>query len=149
LDRAVHHQDRALSLNPNDDLIVVQHGEILTWLGQPDEGIDWIKKAMRLNPYHPERFWHHLGRAHFVARRYQEAIEALQRISAPDHSVYALLAACYGHAGNEPAARDSVREALRRQPELTVETHLTTLHYKREADREHHREGLLKAGLPV
>ena len=32
-DRAFYHQERALSLNPNDDLIVVQQGEILTWLG--------------------------------------------------------------------------------------------------------------------
>jgi len=149
LDRAVHHQDRALALNPNDDLIVVQHGEILTWLGQPDEGIEWIKKAMRLNPYHPERFWSHLGRAHFVARRYKEAIEALQRISAPDHNVFALLATCHAHAGNDSAAKDCIREALRRQPEFTVEACLTTLHYKRDADRDHHREGLLKAGLPA
>jgi adenylate cyclase len=149
LDRAVHHQDRALVLNPNDDLIVVQQGEILTWLGQPDEGIEWIKKAMRLNPYHPERFWSHLGRAHFVARRYREAIEALQRIAAPDHMVYALLAACHAHAGNDAAAQDCIREALRRQPDFTMEGHLTTLHYKHAADREHHREGLLKAGLPA
>ena len=34
---------------------------MLTWLGQAGEGIEWIKKAMRLNPYHPERFWNHLG----------------------------------------------------------------------------------------
>ena len=81
----MYHEDRALALNPNDDLIVVQQGEILTWLGRPEEGIDWIKKAMRLNPYHPERYWNHLGRAYFVARRYREAIEAFQHISAPDH----------------------------------------------------------------
>ena len=30
---------------------------------------------MRLNPYHPERFWFHLARAQFVARRYADAIE--------------------------------------------------------------------------
>ena len=60
-DKALYHQRRALSLNPNDDLVVVQQGEILTWLGQPEEGIDWIRKAMRLNPYHPERFWSHLA----------------------------------------------------------------------------------------
>jgi hypothetical protein len=41
------------SLNPNSDLIVVQQGELLTWLGRPEEGIEWIKRAMRLNPYHP------------------------------------------------------------------------------------------------
>jgi adenylate cyclase len=49
-DKAVYHQERALSLNPNSDLIVVQQGELLTWLGRPNEGIDWIRRAMRLNP---------------------------------------------------------------------------------------------------
>ncbi len=37
-DQAVYHQARALSLNPNDDLVVVQQGEILTWLGQRRRG---------------------------------------------------------------------------------------------------------------
>ena len=39
-DKAAYHQDRALSLNPNSDLIVVQQGEVLTWLGRPEEGIE-------------------------------------------------------------------------------------------------------------
>ena len=78
-DKALYHQERALALNPNDDLIVVQQGEVLTWIGQAEEGIEWIQKAMRLNPYHPERFWSHLGRAYFVARRYGEAVKAFQR----------------------------------------------------------------------
>src|SRR5262249_46572719 len=53
-DKAHYHQERALALNPNYDLVAVQQGELLTWLGQPDEGAEWIRKAMRLNPYHPE-----------------------------------------------------------------------------------------------
>ncbi|HEV7799908.1 MAG TPA: adenylate/guanylate cyclase domain-containing protein, partial [Burkholderiales bacterium] len=69
-DKATYHQERALALNPNYDLVVVQQGELLTWLGRPEEGIDWIKKAMRLNPYHPERFWSHLGRAYYCAEKY-------------------------------------------------------------------------------
>ena len=73
----------------------MQQGEVLTWLGRPEEGIEWIEKAMRLNPYHPERFWNHLGRAHFVARQYAEAVDAFKRITAPDHSHHAFLAACY------------------------------------------------------
>jgi hypothetical protein len=32
-------------------LVVVQQGEILTWCGQAEEGIGWIRKAMRLNPF--------------------------------------------------------------------------------------------------
>src|SRR5262249_12906285 len=92
-DRATYHQERALALNPNYDLVVVQQGELLTWLGRPEEGIDWIKKAMRLNPYHPQRFWNHLGRACYCAERYAEAAEALSRITQPDHNHHALLAA--------------------------------------------------------
>ncbi|MGO4842097.1 tetratricopeptide repeat protein, partial [Rhizobiaceae sp. 2RAB30] len=38
LTRARHHQERALTLNPSYDLVVVQYGELLTWLGRPEEG---------------------------------------------------------------------------------------------------------------
>ena len=33
-DKALYHQERALALNPNYDLVVVQQGELLTWLGR-------------------------------------------------------------------------------------------------------------------
>jgi adenylate cyclase len=148
-DKALYHQQRALSLNPNDDLIVVQQGEILTWLGQPEEGIPWIEKAMRLNPYHPERFWSHLGRAQFVARRYPDAISSFGRIAAPDHFHHASLAACFAQTGDEAAARRHVGEVLKRDPTFSVEMYLMTLHYSRTEDREHHREALLKSGLPM
>jgi len=149
-EKASYHQQRALSLNPNDDLVVVQQGEIATWLGQPEEGIEWIRKAMRLNPYHPARFWSHLGRAFFVAHRYGEAAEAVQRIAAPDQFHLALLAACFAQMGNEAAASEQVREILKRKPDFSIDRdYLPTLHYERESDLAHHRESLLKAGLPA
>jgi len=147
-DKATYHQDRALALNPNDDLIVVQQGEILTWLGRADEGIDWIKKAMRLNPYHPERYWNHLGRAYFVAHRYAEAVEAVKHITTLDHFHHAFLAAANGQMGNEVEARTHAKEALARKPDFTAADYLSTVHYKRQEDLDHHRSSLLKAGLP-
>jgi adenylate cyclase len=146
-DRAMYHQERALGLNPNNDLIVVQQGELLTWLGRPEDGIEWIRKAMRLNPYHPERYWSHLGRAYFAAHRYAEAVEAFARISRPDHTHHASLAAACAQMGDEVAARAHAREVTNRQPEFSVDACLATLHYKRASDRAHHREALLKAGL--
>ncbi len=148
-DRAKYHQDKALSLNPNDDLVVVQHGELLTWLGQPEEGIEWIKKAMRLNPYHPPRFWNHLGRAYFVARRYDEAIEAFKHIATPDSSHHAFLAACCAHSGDETAAEAHKREVLKQNPAFTIVDYMETQHHRAESDRDHHRQGLAKAGLPA
>jgi adenylate cyclase len=148
-DKSSYHQERALGLNPNYDLIVVQQGELLTWLGRPEEGIEWIKRAMRLNPYHPERYWNHLGRACYVARRYAEAAEAFARISTPDHTHHAFLAAACAQLGDTTAAAAHAAETLRRAPDFSADAYLATLHYKRASDREHHREGLLKAGLPA
>ena len=148
LDRAVYHQDRAFSLNPNDDLTVVQQGEILTWIGQPEEGAKWIKEAMCLNPYHPERYWNHLGRAYFVARRYGEALESFRRIAVLDTAHHAFMAACYAYAEDAAAAKSHVAEVLNRDPAFSTARYLETLHYQHDADRAHHREGLLKAGLP-
>ena len=148
-ERAVYHQERALGLNPNDDLIVVQQGEVLTWLGRPEEGIEWIKRAMRLNPHHPERFWNHLGRAYFVARRYGEAVDAFSRISAPDQFHHAFLAGAQTMAGEPRHAAAHAAAVLARDPAFTVESYLTTLHYKNTEDLGHHREALLRAGLPA
>lgn len=149
-DKAVYHQQRALSLNPNDDLIVVQQGEVLSWLGRADEGVEWILKAMRLNPFHPDRFWSHLARAHFVARRYAEAVESLQHMTAPNDLQHALLAACLTRLGNAAAAQEHVRAALRLRPGLRVDTDcVPMLHYRRESDLAHHRESLLEAGFPA
>jgi adenylate cyclase len=147
-DRAAHHQERALALNPNYDLVVVQQGELLTWMGRPEEGIDWIKRAMRLNPHHPERFWNHLGRAYFVAHKYAEAVEAFSRITRPDHTHHAFLAAALAQMGNKTAAPAHAQEAMRLDPGFSAERYLATLHYRQDSDHEHHREALLKAGLP-
>ncbi len=148
-DKALYHQERALALNPNDDLIVVQQGEVLTWIGQAEQGIEWIRKAMRLNPYHPERFWSHLGRAYFVARRYGEAVKAFQRISRADQTHWASLAACHAQLGDAAAAKGATQELLQRAPDFSIERFLATQHYKHDSDREHHRAALIKAQLPA
>ncbi len=148
-DKAAYHQQRALALNPNYDLVVVQQGELLTWLGRPEEGIDWIKKAMRLNPYHPERFWSHFGRACYCAEKYAEAAEAFSRITRPDHTHHAFLAATFAQMGNAIAAAAHAAEVLKREPTFSVAHYLGTQHYKLEIDRQRHEAGLLKAGLPA
>jgi adenylate cyclase len=147
-DKAAYHQERALSLNPNSDLIVVQQGELLTWLGRPEEGIDWIRRAMRLNPYHPERFWSHLGRAQYSARSYGDAIASFSKLTAPDYTHHAFLAAASAQLGDRTAAAAHAREVIQREPAFSAKTFLDTLHYRQPADAEHLRDGILLAGLP-
>ncbi|RWM89206.1 MAG: adenylate/guanylate cyclase domain-containing protein [Mesorhizobium sp.] len=147
LTTARYHQERALALNPNYDLVVVQQGELLTWLGRPEEGIEWIRKAMQLNPHHPERFWSHLGKAHFAARQYGEAIEAFMHLSTMDSVQHAFAAACYGWLGDEIAAAAHLRKIKTLDPQFDLNSFTATLHYAQESDVQHIREGLLKAGI--
>jgi adenylate cyclase len=146
LTRARYHQDRALMLNPNYDLVVVQMGELFTWLGQAEEGADWIQRAMKLNPHHPPRFWGHLGRAYFVGRQYAKAIEAFMHQPTLDASQRALLAACYAWLGDTTGAAAHIARMRELEPGLGLEAFLGTMHYAREEDLQHLKEGLQKAG---
>ena len=145
--KARYHQERALALNPNYDLVVVQQGELLTWLGLPEEGIEWIRKAMRLNPHHPERFWSHLGRAHFTARQYPEALECYMHLSRMDHTHHAYLAACLAHMGDRVAAEAHVARIREIAPGFDLGTFLGTAYYAKDEDLAHLREGLVRAGV--
>ncbi len=147
MNRARYHQDRALELNPNYDLVVVQMGELFTWLGRAEEGLEWIRKAMRLNPHHPARFWSHLGKAHFVGRQYAQAIEDFMHLSTMDAQQHAFIAACYGWLGDRTASSAHVMRVRQLDPELDLEKFLATMHYANDADLQHLREGLVKAGL--
>ena len=112
--QAQHHQERALSLNPNYDLLVVQQGELMTWLGGPEEGIEWIRRAMRLNPFHPARYWGHLGRAYFTAKRYAEATEALLRSASPATENLSILGRSIRWIGRNQRCKGLRRENHRR-----------------------------------
>jgi adenylate cyclase len=144
-----YHQQRAVALNPNNDLIVVERGELSTWQGEPEKGIEWIKKAMRLNPHHPDRYWNHLGRAYFVARRYREAIEAFKHVTHPNQFHHAFLAASFAMMEDKAAAETHARSVLGLDPSFSAEAYLRTLYYRRDADRDHHRDALLRAALPA
>ena len=104
---------------------------------------------MRLNPYHPERFWSHLGRAYFVASRYEQAIEAFRHDNSPDAGLYSFLAAAYAELGDDERAARNKTTLLEKSPKFSIEAFLSTMHYTRDEDRERHRQSLIKAGLPA
>ncbi len=147
LGRARYHQERALSLNPNYDLVVVQMGELLTWSGRPEEGAEWIQKAMRLNPHHPARFWSHLGKARFCARKYEQALDDFARLPALDMVQNAYVAACHAWLGNDAKAAEHADAIKAAQSNVKIEDIVATLHYSNEDDLYHFVQGLEKAGL--
>jgi adenylate cyclase len=148
LDQAVIHGARALAQNPNDPRLVAQKGELLTWLGKPDEGAVWIKKAIRLDPHGAPARAHLLGRALYGARRYADAVDAYRQITSPRYGHLANMAACYAQMGRDAEAQEQAAAALRLKPEFEIETYLQSLPFKETTDRNHLADGLRMAGLP-
>jgi len=149
LEDARRHHERAFAINPNDPRIVAQKGELLTWLGKPDEGAEWVRTAMRLDPYDTHSRAHLLGRALYALGRYAEAAEAYADIPTPRWTHLADLAACYAQTGATDHAKTCAAEALRLNPGFSTASYVASLPFAREADRARLAEGLAKAGLPA
>ena len=146
--RSKYHQERALELNPNYDLVVVQMGELYTWTGEAEKGVEWITKAMRLNPHHPLRFWSHLGKAHFTGKNYQAALQAFDHLPSLDTAQQAFAIACHGWLGDKQAAERQLQTLDALDPQFSMDQLLATLHYENEADLQHLCTGLEMAGWP-
>ena len=148
LEEAELHHQKAFALNPNDPRVVAQRSELLTWLGRPVEGVDWARQAMRLDPYAAAGRAHLLGRALYIARSYEDAIEAFKQVRVPSFSHHAEIAACYAQLGSDEKASLHAGKVLSLKPDFSIADHVQGLPFKESRDRDQYRDGLCKAGLP-
>ena len=148
-DEAQQFQNKAYKLNPNDPRILAQRGELLTWMGRPEEGLPWIEQAMHLDPYEADTFAHLLGRALFGLERYDDAVRAFMRAPADRYSNQAYLSACFAHLDMPEGSAARAGDVVRLKEDFTAKAFVTSLFYKEEKDEARLLEGLLKAGLPL
>ena len=136
LQRAIRYQEQGLFLNPNDDRSVCAMGELLSFAGRSDEAEGWVRKAMRLNPYHPPRYWSHLARTLFHQGRHREALDALQNIRAPRVRERGFQVAAASALGDAKEIAESVAALREVAPDFDPERFLQQLPYEDEHDRQ-------------
>jgi adenylate cyclase len=78
-DLALSHFERTSALSPNDANATAHRGYALAIVGRAEEGIEVIRHAMRLNPFHPDWYWDNLAIAQYTARHYEEALGSIRR----------------------------------------------------------------------
>ncbi len=142
---------RAIVLDPNYADGYVQMAFSLIFAGRPEEALDQMANAMRLNPWQPFLYTWVLGHAYFVMEQYEEAISLFEKVveSNPHyHDGHLALAAAYGLAGRIDDAEWEAEELLSLQPGFTLTDNLRRTPYKNPADLERWITGLRKAGLP-
>jgi TolB-like protein/class 3 adenylate cyclase/Tfp pilus assembly protein PilF len=151
--------ETAIALDRNNALAIYRLGTALMWLGQPDAGIPYIEKAIRLNPHDPniEGYYWGLGMSHLLLGHVDEAIDFFTRARAANPNTYYVhfeLAGALGLKGDLEEARASLAESLKLKPEInslaTLRAYVPWLtNPKGWALREKTANiGLRRAGLP-
>jgi adenylate cyclase len=155
-DEAVIEAEKAIALDPNDANGYQAMSALLVNLGRAAEGLEHIKKAIRLDPK-ADYLWR-LGYAQFHMERYDEAAITLHRATKRNPYNdwnYLLLAAAYGHLGRDNEAKQALttfnsmryEKGGRKRPFTLVG--LKHWSIKNEAGLTRLREGMRKAGVPA
>ena len=152
--------DRALTLNPYDADRITDTATGLMYLGEHDRAIDIVKRAMTLNPNHPESYLADLAELYYMKRSYGDAIGLFETVAEWPPKRAAWKAATYAQMGHVEEAHRSVEAFCRAVRELWagnadadtpeyVAWMLSQPPFRRSEDSEQLTTGLRKAGLPV
>ncbi len=138
--------DRAFELNPN--LADYRFGIALIHWGRTEEGMEYLKRIIRLDPFHPPACLTLLGNAYYQAGRYEEALENLRAAARrlPNfRPTYVWLAATAARLGYDEEAREAAAIVLQRDPAFTIRNWLELHQFAKQADADRVAEGLRKA----
>jgi adenylate cyclase len=142
---AIADAERAIELDPNDPIGYFAMNRALTYAGSPVKAIDYIKKAMWLNPHYPPIYLYRLGLAQFSTERYNDAAASLEQsiLRDPDFKQsLKVLVPTYGHLNRLTEAKAT----LERLHKLGVFPGCRSeSNFKEKADRDRWCAGFRKA----
>jgi adenylate cyclase len=153
LDGAEMLYQQALEANPNEALAWILRGTARAFQGRGAEALDSCERGIALTPIDPMRcFYDNLAAAAAIAAgdyplalKYAQASVRANRLHT---SSLRTLAICQSILGMRAAARSTMADLLRLEPELTAETYLARLPFADRALADRLVAALVDAGLP-
>jgi TolB-like protein/class 3 adenylate cyclase/tetratricopeptide (TPR) repeat protein len=150
---AIAQAQRALALDPNDANSYLAIAYAVIYAGRPQEALNFIEKAMRLNPHYPDYYMYILGLAHFHLDQYEEAVilfEKAVKLNPVNYVPLIPLSAAQAQLGREQEAAatlDKLQKALPAIVTIALVKRGSLYSYKNSADRDRLLAGLRKAGM--
>ncbi|MBM3092451.1 tetratricopeptide repeat protein [Ensifer sp. T173] len=147
--RAKTELDIALRLNPGSFTVLTYYLSWASAFGEPALGAELADRAVRLNPNYKPWASGGLRYAYFMAGRYEDALKVMERQTPDNYSKYAWVerAGSLAVLGRKAEAEATVKEALRRHPDLTIETIANDKAFS-AAETQRHIETMRLAGFP-
>ncbi|MCH8250594.1 MAG: hypothetical protein IH913_13425 [Proteobacteria bacterium] len=150
-DQSIAFAKQALAEAPGMDSPYYSLGWFQMFNDTPLEGIENLKRAMRLSPIVTAPRSTILGTAYRNAGQLELAVATLENtvIRFPEFiSGRVALASCYVLIGKKKKAKQEAREILRRDPAYTIARYTTPNLYRNKETMEKWAESLRKAGIP-
>ncbi len=149
-DEALTELDAGLALDPNHADGHMWKAIVAGFAGDPEQGVQEVQIAMRLNPGSPFWYFFALGNACFAMSSYKDCVAACTKaIEKNPNFIFAqmLLAASLGHIGMGAPAEKALNECRRLNPGFSLDWAKNLIPYKSKEDSERFSTGLEMAGL--
>lgn len=115
-DQAQAALDRARALGPNDPDLLVDAAQIPIYLNRPEEAVELVEQAIRLNPLHPEWYYGILGWALYDAGRYEAAVATMRRMAQPRAWIHRMISAALVALDRIDEAKAEMLIVLKKDP---------------------------------
>ena len=141
----------AIELNPNFAIAYGYLGWALSFDGQSEEAIHYFQQALRMSPHDPLKAFFHSGTgvAYYYARRYDEAIEWINKAiqERPGFAAaYRILCASLAQLGRTAEVHTAMTRLRELQPNISIAWIERHVPYTDRA-MPHFVDGMRKAGL--
>ncbi|KLK92994.1 adenylate cyclase [Microvirga vignae] len=149
-DQAKSEFETSLRLNPSSFSILVYYARWASTFGEAERGAVLADRAIRLNPSYRPWASGFMRYAYFMAGRYKDALQAMDRQMPDNYSKHAWVqrAASFAALGRMEEARTTLGETLKRYPDLTIEDYVSDPGLN-DTDREHLIRTMKLAGFPL
>jgi TolB-like protein len=149
-ERAGHHFDLSLKINPNNTNLLGWYGSFLGVTGQTEKALSVVGSAIRRDPLHPEWLYDVLGEVCWLGGLYKDAIAAYAKLRTMPNWVHSILAACYAFLGREEQAQfhaSAFKDTLVGNDTVESEIEYWMTRIQNEDDKFRFLEGWRKAGI--
>lgn len=145
-DESAEFFETAEALSPHYANLIASFGDALIQGSRPEEGLKKVEHAIELNPIAPDEYFWTAAGACYSLGRYEDALSYIGRME-DRRPADRLSAASWGMLGDLRKARQFVRKTFDVHPTFDLDTWMALVPFKEEWQRQHYKEGLVKAGF--
>ncbi len=149
-DKAIAMGEKSLTLNPNSASNIGSLAMTMFWSGRPEESLQLIRRAMRLNPNYPLWYLMVMEEAYRLTGRYDEAIETIKEELRRLDMFFTRtrLALYYAQSGRDEEARAEIARVLSVKPDMNLKIWANANFFKDPSRLERDLADLRRVGLP-